>query len=110
MTDSGKPIEINCRRALGRPCIAGTGRPTFAVVDLFKAGDSIEVIARDYELSEQQVTDAIRFELLTPGRKLKMLDIADAGPVENFGAMWELNLKTLRWTEVAAATCANRIK
>ena len=41
----------------------GTGIPTAALAEQFKAGDSVPVLAKEYGASEEAVWDAIRCEL-----------------------------------------------
>lgn len=47
----------------GRPSIEGTWTPVWALVSRFVAGDSVDSIAEDYEISVESVIDAIRYEL-----------------------------------------------
>lgn len=49
--------------SFGKPVIAGTGLPTRVVAERFKAGDSIPQIAADYGRKEEEIDDAIRYEL-----------------------------------------------
>jgi uncharacterized protein (DUF433 family) len=42
--------------------VAGTGVPTAAVAERYKAGDSIDDLADDYGISRQQVEEAVRCE------------------------------------------------
>jgi uncharacterized protein (DUF433 family) len=57
------PVEIDPRIAFGRPVLRGKGVPTAVLADRFKAGDSLEELAGDYDATTQQVEDAIRCEL-----------------------------------------------
>jgi uncharacterized protein (DUF433 family) len=59
-----KSVVIDPRRAFGRPVLAGTGISTESVAQRHLAGESIDVLARDYELDVEQVEDALRCELL----------------------------------------------
>lgn len=56
------PIALNPRVAFGRPVLAGTGISTAMIASLIRAGDSIESVSGDYELSLDQVRAACAFE------------------------------------------------
>lgn len=60
---SPKPIVIDPRIQFGRPCIAGTGVPTSAIVERFKAGDSVKLLAEDYGRNTSEIEAAIRYEI-----------------------------------------------
>ena len=45
----------------GRPIIDGTGIPVSSVWNRFRAGDSVECIADDYDIAETQVEGAIKY-------------------------------------------------
>jgi uncharacterized protein (DUF433 family) len=62
-TDQPKNVVINPYVSFGKPVIAGTGLPTHVVAERYKAGDSIPEIARDYGRKEEEINDAIRYEL-----------------------------------------------
>ncbi|MFN2529681.1 MAG: DUF433 domain-containing protein [Pyrinomonadaceae bacterium] len=62
-TDQPRNIVINPYVSFGKPVIAGTGLPTRVVAERFKAGDSITEIAADYGRKEEEIDDAIRYEL-----------------------------------------------
>lgn len=62
-TDQPKHVVINPYVSFGKPVIAGTGLPTRVVAERFKAGDSIPQIASDYGRKEEEIDDAIRYEL-----------------------------------------------
>jgi uncharacterized protein (DUF433 family) len=62
-TDQPKNVVINPYVSFGKPVIAGTGLPTGVVAERFKAGDSIAEIAADYGRKEEEIDDAIRYEL-----------------------------------------------
>lgn len=55
-----RSIVVDPRRAFGRPAIAGTGIPVAIIAKRFRAGDSIEHLARDYDLAPELVEDAVR--------------------------------------------------
>lgn len=56
-------IAIDPRVQFGRPCLIGTGIPTAEIADRYKAGESLESLARDYGQPEPQIEEAIRYEL-----------------------------------------------
>lgn len=60
--DSGKLILIDPRVSFGKPTIAGKGVTTAAVVRRVNAGESVEDLVQDYDLSEEQVRAAILYE------------------------------------------------
>lgn len=62
-TDQPKTVVINPYVSFGKPVIAGTGLPTHVVAERYKAGDSIPDLARDYGRKEEEINDAIRYEL-----------------------------------------------
>jgi uncharacterized protein (DUF433 family) len=62
-TDQPMNIVINPYVSFGKPVIAGTGLPTRVVAERYKAGDSIPQIASDYGRKEEEIDDAIRYEL-----------------------------------------------
>lgn len=62
-SSSPKSISIDPRVAFGRPVVAGSRVPTAELAARFAAGDSHAVLVRDYELSPEEVDEAIRCEL-----------------------------------------------
>jgi len=62
-TDQPKTVVINPYVSFGKPVIAGTGLPTRVVAERYKAGEEIPQIARDYGRKEEEINDAIRYEL-----------------------------------------------
>jgi uncharacterized protein (DUF433 family) len=56
-----KVVSLDPRRAFGRPTFASRGLTIEVVADRFKAGDSIDLLAKDYELSKDQVEVALRW-------------------------------------------------
>ena len=62
--DAGQPrlIVIDPRIAYGRPSIAGRGVPTAVVAQRFYAGEDLDSLARDYDCSREQISEAIRCE------------------------------------------------
>src|SRR2546421_12084488 len=62
-TEQPRNVVINPYVSFGKPVITGTGLPTRVVAERYKAGDSIPQIARDYGRKEEEIDDAIRYEL-----------------------------------------------
>jgi uncharacterized protein (DUF433 family) len=58
--DAPKSIVIDPRRAFGRPVIVGTAVPAADIRSRFDAGDSVEELARDFELAPKLIEDALR--------------------------------------------------
>ena len=58
-----RTVVIDPQVSFGRPVLAGTGIPTAALAEQFKAGDQVPDLAKDYGASEEAVWDAIRCEL-----------------------------------------------
>ena len=58
-----RTVVIDPEVSFGRPVLAGTGIPTAALAEQFKAGDRVPDLAKDYGASEEAVWDAIRCEL-----------------------------------------------
>jgi len=61
--DEPQSISISPRVSFGKPVLAGTGVSTSVIVGRFKARDSISDLAREYEVSEAVLEDAVRWEL-----------------------------------------------
>jgi uncharacterized protein (DUF433 family) len=58
-----RTVVIDSQVSFGRPALAGTGIPTAALAEQFKAGDQVPDLAKEYGASEEAVWDAIRCEL-----------------------------------------------
>jgi len=56
-------VVIDPALSAGRPVIAGTGLATEVIAERYKAGESIEELARDYERDEKEIEEAVRCEL-----------------------------------------------
>ncbi len=56
-------VVIDPVLSAGRPVIAGTGLATEVIAERYKAGESIEELARDYERKEEEIEEAVRCEL-----------------------------------------------
>jgi uncharacterized protein (DUF433 family) len=57
-----KNISIDPLVAFGRPTIAKTGVATNVIAGRFKGGEEVENLAKDYEITETQVQEAIDYE------------------------------------------------
>ena len=55
-------VAVNPRVSFGRPVIAGTGVSTAVIASFVRAGESIQAIAEDYDLTTAQVEAAVTFE------------------------------------------------
>jgi uncharacterized protein (DUF433 family) len=58
-----KVVVVDPRIAFGRPTLVGKGIPTSAIAERYKAGESIDSLARDYDCSREEIEEAIRCEL-----------------------------------------------
>ena len=56
-------VVVDPYLSAGRPVIAGTGLATGLIAERYKAGESVQELARDYERSEGEIEEAIRCEL-----------------------------------------------
>lgn len=56
----GRDVTIDPTRKFGQPVVRAV--PTAVLFEQYSAGDSIELIAEAYEISRDQVLDAIEFE------------------------------------------------
>jgi uncharacterized protein (DUF433 family) len=61
--DQPSPVVVDPSIAFGRPVLAGRSVPTAVLADRFKAGDTLNQLAEDYETSPQQIEEALRCEL-----------------------------------------------
>jgi uncharacterized protein (DUF433 family) len=57
-----KPIVIDPRISFGRPVVGKAFVSTRIILDRIDAGEKVEDVARDYELTDQAVEEAIVFE------------------------------------------------
>lgn len=56
-------VVVDPRISFGRPAIAGTSVRTEVIAARLKAGESIHELARDYDIPEDRIEEAIRYEL-----------------------------------------------
>jgi len=61
--DEPKVVVIDPRVSFGRPVLAGTGVRTAIVAERYKAGESVEELAKDYGRERLDIEEAIRCEL-----------------------------------------------
>ena len=62
LSDTNKIIAIDPHIAFGRPFIAGKGITTIAIIDRLNANEDEDEIAKDYDLSPEQMEQAIIYE------------------------------------------------
>jgi len=60
--DEYAPIAVDPEVCFGRPVVAGTAIPTDVIADRYLGGDSVKKMAEDYDLSEEHIWAALRFE------------------------------------------------
>jgi uncharacterized protein (DUF433 family) len=58
---AARPIAIDARVAFGRPIIKGAGISTAAITDRLDAGESVEALADDYDLSRDEIEQAVLY-------------------------------------------------
>ena len=56
-------ISLDPRIRFGRPVIAGTSIPTEEIAERFRAGDTVDELAAEYERAPKEIEEAIRCEL-----------------------------------------------
>ena len=56
-----RPIAIDPRVSFGRPVIRRAGLSTAAIADRIDAGDTVEALAEDYDLSSEEVEQAVLY-------------------------------------------------
>jgi uncharacterized protein (DUF433 family) len=66
-TEQPRTIVIDPERGFGRPTLAGKGVRVDIVVERYRAGETIEELARDYGVSVDLIDDAVRCELRAAG-------------------------------------------
>ncbi len=63
MPDEPRAIVIDPRISFGRPVLAGSGIATAIIAERYKAGESIDQLANDYDRERLDIEEAIRCEL-----------------------------------------------
>lgn len=59
-----RTVVIDPMRRFGRPVLVSANIETSAIADRFFAGDDLGALASDFEITESDVNDAVRFEYL----------------------------------------------
>ncbi len=59
---SARPIAIDANVAFGRPVLAHKGITTGVIVERMDAGESVTDLAEDYDLSAEEIMDAVLYE------------------------------------------------
>lgn len=62
LAEAPRHIEVDPLVAFGRPTVTGTGIPVDIIASRKRAGDSVGFIAKDYDILEEQVQEAIIYE------------------------------------------------
>lgn len=57
--ENRKVIVIDARRGFGRPIVSRRGVSIAAIVDRIDAGETVEAVARDYDLKREEVEEAV---------------------------------------------------
>ena len=55
-------IKLDPKLVTGSPCLTGTRIPTGIIIGMVKAGDSIVELAEDYDVSEERIRNAVKWE------------------------------------------------
>lgn len=61
--DEPRVVVIDPEVSFGKPVLVGTGIPTSTVAERYKAGESVDDLAEDYDLEQAKIEEAIRCEL-----------------------------------------------
>ena len=56
-------IKIDPRFVSGSPCLDGTRIPTGIIIGMMKAGDNIAELAEDYDVTEERINNAVKWEI-----------------------------------------------
>ncbi len=60
-----KNIVIDPLISFGRPTLTGTGVPTNVIAGRFRAGENVKNLAKDYDIEETQIQEALSYEGIT---------------------------------------------
>jgi len=63
LAEEPKTVVLDPRISFGQPVIAGTGLRTSIIAERYKAGESVEELAKDYGREASEIQEAIRCEL-----------------------------------------------
>jgi len=80
--DAPRPIVIDPTVRFGAPVLNGTGVPTEIVFERFQAGETVALLAEDYDIAPDLIQEAIRFESKTVEGLWATGDIAAEDMVE----------------------------
>ena len=58
----GKPIAIDPTIAFGRPVVRRIGVSTRAIAERIDAGETVDELAADYDLSPTEIEEAVLYE------------------------------------------------
>lgn len=61
--DEPRAVVIDPYVSFGRPVLAGTGIATAVIAERYKAGESVDDLAKDYDRQRDEIEEAIRCEL-----------------------------------------------
>jgi uncharacterized protein (DUF433 family) len=61
--DGPRSVFIDPRYAFGRPVLAGIGISTGVIAERYKAGESVDELAKDYGCTRPEIEEALRCEL-----------------------------------------------
>jgi uncharacterized protein (DUF433 family) len=61
-----RAVEVDPGRSFGRLVLAGTGIPTEIVGERFRAGDTIDALAKDFRVERSRIEQALRWEQCAP--------------------------------------------
>jgi len=61
-TPAAMPIAIDPRISFGRPVVVSRGISTAAIADRIDAGETVEALAADYDLSTAEIEHAVLYE------------------------------------------------
>lgn len=62
LAGAGKPIAIDPNVAFGRPVVMRAGVSTAAIADRIDAGESVDALAEDYDLSRDEIEQAVLYQ------------------------------------------------
>ncbi len=57
-----RAVVVDPHHSFGRPTIAETNIPTETITQFIRAGESIKVVAQEFDIPESSVLDAVKFE------------------------------------------------
>ena len=57
----GRPIAIDPKIAFGRPIVQRAGVSTAAIADRIDAGETVAAVAKDYDLSIEEIEQAVLY-------------------------------------------------